>query len=70
MVGKDTLGALILATEYGEVTVGTGFDDATRAKIWRNQSYYLNKTVTYKYQELSKYNQPRFPVFKGFRDHE
>lgn len=67
MVPADTLGALVV--QWGRVTfkVGSGFDMAMRHKIWQNQSAYLGGRVTFKYQELSMYGVPRFPIYKGFR---
>jgi DNA ligase-1 len=47
--------------------VGSGFTDAQRREIWDNQSAYLGKMATVKYQEFSALGVPRFPVFKGFR---
>lgn len=68
-VGKDTLGKLLLASKkWGEFAVGTGFDDALRAKIWANQKAYLGKTVKFKYQNFGIKDKPRLPVFLGFRD--
>ena len=68
LTGSDTLGKLVLATpQWGEVNVGTGFDDALRAEIWANQLAYLGRTVTFKYQEVLK-DKPRFPVFLRFRE--
>ncbi|KKN65443.1 hypothetical protein LCGC14_0481630 [marine sediment metagenome] len=83
MVPMGTLGALILDTAWGELRVGTGFDDALRQEIWnRNMDMserYRNKDseppdvgrkVTFKYQEYGMQDKPRFPVFKGFREDE
>jgi DNA ligase-1 len=49
------------------VEVGTGFDQQQRMLIFRNKDKYIGKKITFKYQELTKYGHPRFPVFKGFR---
>jgi len=74
MVGADTLGCLVLRAvingEETEVRVGSGLDDATRHKIWTNKQYYMGKQVTFKYQELTKYGHPRFPIFMRFRLNE
>lgn len=38
MVPMNTLGALIIDTEWGQLSIGSGFDQATRQAIWnRNQ---------------------------------
>ena len=52
------------------VKVGTGFDDLTRQLVWDNQDTYLGKDVTIKYQNMTKYGIPRFPVFQRFREEE
>lgn len=67
MVGMDTLGALLLDTEWGTLRVGTGFDDSQRQEIWDNKDKYMGATVTFKYQPHGMQDLPRFPVFKGFR---
>jgi len=68
--GGDTLGALVVAWKGHIIKIGTGIgmDQALRKKIWMNRGDYLNRKVTFKYQELSKYGVPRFPTWKGFRD--
>jgi hypothetical protein len=78
MVPMDTLGALILDTAWGELKVGTGFDDAQRQNIWdannkgkvcMNARDYMRK-VTFKYQAFGMQDKPRFPVFMHFREDE
>lgn len=67
MFPTGTLGALVLDTGWGELRVGTGFDDVTRLDIWNNRKKYMGKTVTFTYQPSGAKDKPRFPVFKGFR---
>lgn len=67
-VGMNTLGALVLSTKWGELRVGSGFDDRTRQNIWNNRSVILGDYVTFKYQPYGAKNKPRFPVFLHFRD--
>lgn len=72
MIPAGTLGALIVVIPGVnnldvKFKIGTGFDDEQRKEIWDNKDNYLNKTVTFKFQEISKYDVPRFPVFKHFR---
>lgn len=72
-----TLGALIVRAKLGtnggffgnevEFDIGTGFDDAMRAKIWRERGKCMGKQVRFKYQKLSPNGLPIFPVFQGFR---
>lgn len=68
-VGKNTLGLLVVTNaQFGEFRVGTGFDDALRAKIWHNQRSYLGSTIKFRYQNFGIKDKPRIPVFLGFRD--
>jgi len=70
LVGADTLGSLIVQWNGVTFNVGSGFDDAQRKEVWQNKDKYLGKLVTFKYQELTEYNIPRFPTFKGFRSED
>ena len=69
MVGANTLGALFVKdiSTGLQFSVGTGFDDILRKKIWNDRASYHGKTITYKYQPSGMKDLPRFPVFKGFR---
>lgn len=80
MVPAGTLGALRCRFADGaEFSVGTGFDAATRASIWRSyladegqpDRYPVGMSVKIKHQPPPSgraYNAaPRFPVFLGFR---
>ena len=67
MVPGGTLGAIVVAYNGKSFKVGTGFDVSQRAEIWAKRKELVGKEVTFKYQELSKYGIPRFPVFKTFR---
>ena len=69
LVPKGTLGALVVEhPKFGRFNIGTGFDDALKAKIWANRQQFLGKIVTFKYQAIGTKDKPRIPVFKGFRD--
>lgn len=85
MVPMGTLGALILDTDWGELSVGSGLDDTARQIIWnRNMVMKMSDTewivrgpqpdmgrkVTFKYQPFGMQDKPRFPIFKGFREEE
>ena len=68
----ECLGSVTIRHKGNPVDVGSGFSDAQRIEIWRNQEKYLGKAITVKYFEESEdaYGNPslRFPIFKGFRD--
>jgi len=68
-IGKETLGALIVIVPATGVIfkVASGLDDALRAEIWINKENYLNKTITYRYQEITPDGKPRFPTLVGIR---
>lgn len=74
-VPTGTLGALVVRTDsltnpispMQVFKIGTGFDEADRINFWKNRQELLGQKVTFKYQELSEYGIPRFPVFLGFR---
>lgn len=68
MVPADTLGALVVKWKDVEFKIGSGYNDEQRHYIWYNREKLLGKLVTFKYQELSKYGVPRFPVWKCFRE--
>lgn len=67
-IPDNLLGKLLVRNrKWGEFAIGSGFDVATREAIWQNQTLYLGKTVTYKYQPHGTKEKPRTPIFKGFR---
>lgn len=68
LVGKGTLGALVVRDEQGRVfNIGTGFTAAQRADIWRDSSRCKGLTVKYKHFDHGTVDAPRHPVFLGFR---
>lgn len=67
LVPAGTLGAVVLDTEWGELRVGSGYNDELRDHVWRNLDHYLGAIVTFKYQPSGMQDKPRFPIFKGFR---
>ena len=81
LVPMGTLGALVCRNDKlwpGQTfNIGTGFDDALRAKLWevRNLPWIatgplglIGRTVKFKYQKIGTVDKPRIPVFLGFRD--
>lgn len=68
---EDTLGALICEdTQKRVFKARPKMTHAAKQEIWDNQKKYLGKRVTVKYQELTSYGIPRFPVAIAFRDYE
>lgn len=67
---EGMLGAFTVKTEEGKIfNVGSGFTDEERAYIWKNSTErYDCIQLKVKYQDLSEYGIPRFPVFKGFKE--
>lgn len=72
LVGKDTLGALVVRDlETGvEFAIGTGFTDWLRKHIWTHQSDYRGTVLKYKCKPFGVKIKPRSPVFVGFRKME
>ena len=77
--GKGTLGALLVrdAKTGVEFSIGTGFDDAMRAKIWAQHHAHIfehsakvvvGRLVKYKFFPTGTKEKPRFPTFLGWRD--
>ena len=66
-VPMDALGALVCTYKGQTFKIGTGFTAEQRRAIWLDPDT-IGKLAKFKYQELSKYGVPRFPVFLGFRD--
>ena len=67
LVGRGDLGALVVRDVHTNVefSIGTGFDDAERAKLWVIRP--IGRIVKYKYFPSGSKDKPRFPVFIGFR---
>lgn len=67
-IGRGDLGAILVRTPAGvEFSIGTGFSDADRAKIWNNRDAYLGCLAKYKYFPIGGKDAPRHPVFLGWR---
>lgn len=70
-IPMNTLGALLVRDcKTGiEFAIGTGYDAATRQRIWNHQPGFSGKIVKYKhFANAGVKDAPRFPVFLGFRD--
>lgn len=68
MVPANTLGALVVKWKDVEFKIGSGYSDKQRQELWDARDTLLGKPTTFKYQELSKYGVPRFPVWKCIRE--
>lgn len=70
MIPQNTLGALIVKDTKTniEFSIGTGFDEDQRKKLWLDQKNLIGKIVKYKYFAYGAIDKPRHPVFLGFRD--
>ena len=67
---EGMLGALTVETPDKKIfNVGSGFIDMQRYMIWNVKSTdHIDKFVIIRYQDLSEYGIPRFPIFKGFKE--
>jgi DNA ligase-1 len=68
-----TLGALVVEGVGGDYAgkqwnVGTGFDQATRDKLWANRTAIVGKMIKVVYFPTGTKDVPRFPTWAGFRD--
>ncbi len=69
LVPAGTLGALEvrdLVTGV-EFAIGSGFDQATRDRLWSERATVPGQIVTYRHFPIGAYDKPRFPTFKGVR---
>ena len=67
LIPRDKLGSLVVSSKWGEFKIGSGFTDLQRYNIWSNKNYWLDKTITFKYQPFGTKDKPRCPIFKGLR---
>lgn len=69
---EGSLGAILVEYKDGIVSVGSGFTDEQRYRVWNNKKEYLKYNVKVKYFEESKNEKGelslRFPTFLAFRD--
>ena len=62
------LGAIICKlTDGNEVSCGSGFTDEEREEFWNKRKELIGQIVEIKYQERTRDNSLRFPVFVKFR---
>lgn len=68
---EGMLGALTVETSDKKIfNVGSGFTDEERSYLWENSTRIYNTFIKVKYQDLSEYGIPRFPIFKSFKKWE
>ncbi|MBT9138067.1 MAG: DNA ligase [Syntrophomonadaceae bacterium] len=69
-VEDNMLGSLIVKDVKTniEFSIGSGFNNETRRKLWEDPSKLLGKMVKYKSFLGGVKEAPRFPIFLGFRD--
>jgi DNA ligase-1 len=62
---KDSLGSLQCKSGDGNIfSVGTGFSDELRARLWQDRENLIGKVAKVKYQHITSGRKvPRFPVF-------
>ena len=76
LIPMGTLGALVCMNgklwPNVSFNIGTGFDDATRDKLWgqAQRGELAGRIVKFKYQKIGTVDKPRIPVFLGFRNAE
>jgi len=61
-VPKGRLGSVVCITDGDRFSVGSGFSDIQRHKLWAIRHLLIGGTITVKYQALSEKHIPRFPI--------
>lgn len=64
---EGSLGALVIEHKKVQTEVGTGFDDETRKKFWKNKKSVIGHVVEVSYQDITPDGKLRFPVFIKLR---
>lgn len=70
MVAKELLGTIKVRdlTTKVEFSIGSGFTEGERYRLWKKRWVLNDKIVKYKYFPVGQKEAPRHPVFLGFRD--
>lgn len=70
LVGKGTLGGLVVKDlKTGvEFSIGSGFDAADRAELWKSRKKLPGQIVKYKFFAVGVKDKPRHPVYLGPRN--
>jgi DNA ligase-1 len=67
LVGKGSLGALVVERGGVRFNIGTGFTAQQRSEFWEMQASLLGRYVTFKFFDHGTVDAPRHPVYKSFR---
>lgn len=68
LVPNGTLGSIEVLWEGKIFNIGAGsLTKEKRQEWWNHRDDMVGKLATFKYQQLSKYGIPRFPILKGIR---
>lgn len=68
LVPNGTLGSIEVLWEGKTFNIGAGsLTKKKRQEWWDHRDEMVGKLVTFKYQQLSEYGIPRFPILKGIR---
>ena len=70
MIPAGTLGSFVVKWHGIEFKIGTGLTAEQRQSMWDSRVELKYKLIKFKYQELSKYGTPRFPVVLGLRNED
>ncbi len=66
--GRNDLGAIQVEFNGVKFSIGTGFTDDERRRVWDNRASYLGALAKFKYFPIGIKDAPRHPVFLGWRD--
>ena len=66
--GRNDLGAIQVEFNGVKFSIGTGFADDERRRVWDNRASYLGALAKFKYFPIGIKDAPRHPVFLGWRD--
>lgn len=65
---SGVLGAFVVEYNGKTFNIGSGFTEQERKDFWKVKESLIGSLVTFRYQELSRYGVPRFPVYKSIRN--
>jgi DNA ligase-1 len=65
---QGKLGSFVIDYKGKEVRVGSGLNDETREKLWKNPKSHIGRIIEVRYQEETPDGSLRFPTFVCFRN--